>query len=90
MYSTPLSSKSAIFGIGGLRGSKLPKPPAIATTGAWCFVPLLVVTINVPSSCFSIVSARSPKVNPGSNCLICSINLSVKSPAKISGYAGIS
>ena len=50
IYSTPLSSKSAIFGMGGFLGSKLPSPPAIATIGAWCFVPLLVVTIKVPSS----------------------------------------
>ena len=90
MYSTPLSSKSARLGINGFLGSKEPKPPAIATILAWCFVPLLVVTIKVLSSCLSIVSALSPKVNPGSNCLLCSINLCVKSPAKISGYAGIS
>ena len=90
IYSTPLSSKSAILGIKGFLGSKLPKPPAIATIFAWCFVPLLVVTINVSSSCFSIVSALSPKVKPGSNCLLCSISFCVKSPAKISGYAGIS
>ena len=74
----------------GFLGSKLPNPPAIATTGAWCFVPLLVVTINEPSSNFSIVSARSPKVKPGSNCLPCSNKFLVKSPAKISGKPGIS
>ena len=79
-----------ILGIGGFLGSKEPKPPAIATILAWCFVPLLVVTIKEPSSCLLIVSALSPNVKPGSNCLICYISLSVKSPAKISGYAGIS
>lgn len=51
--------------MGGFLGSKLPNPPAIATIGAWCFVPLFVVTIKVSSSNFSIVSARSPKVKPG-------------------------
>ncbi len=76
--------------INGFLGSKLPKPPAIAITLAWNSVPSLEVTINVPSSCFSIVSARSPKVKPGSNCLICSIKLSTKSPAKTSGKPGIS
>ena len=90
MYSTPLSSKFAIFGINGFLGSKEPKPPAIATIFEWCFVPLLVITIKVPSSCLSIVSALSPNVKPGSNCLLCSISFCVKSPAKISGYAGIS
>ena len=49
----------------GFLGSKLPKPPAIAMELAWCFVPLFVVTINVPSSNFSMVSAFSFKVKPG-------------------------
>jgi len=34
IYSTPLSSNSDILEIGGFLGSKLPKPPAIATTFA--------------------------------------------------------
>ena len=34
MYSTPLSSKSTIFEIGGFLGSKTPNPPAIITIGA--------------------------------------------------------
>ena len=76
--------------INGFLGSKLPNPPAIATTGAWNFLPLFEVTMKLPSSCFSIVSARSPRVKPGSNCLICSIKLSTKSPANTSGNPGIS
>ncbi|MNV63156.1 hypothetical protein D3C71_1557350 [compost metagenome] len=90
MYSTPLSSKSVIFEIGGLRGSKTPKPPAIITIGAKCCVPLTVVTINLLSSVFSIVIAASPKVNPGLNGAACSIRLSTKSPAKTDGNPGIS
>ncbi len=85
-----MSSKSAIFGIGGLRGSNEPSPPAMATTGALCLVPLFVVTINVPSSCLSIVSALYPRVKPGSKAFICSIKLSTKSPANTSGKAGMS
>ena len=90
MYSTPLSSKSDKLGIGGFLGSKEPRPPAMATTGAICVVPRLVVTINLSSSVFSIVSALSPRVNVGLKGLICFIKLSTKSPAKISGNAGIS
>jgi hypothetical protein len=48
MYSTPLSSNDVILEMSGFLGSKLPNPPAIATTGAWCFVPLLVVTMYHP------------------------------------------
>ena len=49
----------------GFLGSKLPSPPAIATTKALCIVPLFVVTVNTPSSSFFISSALSPNVNPG-------------------------
>ena len=76
--------------MGGFLGSKEPNPPAITTTGALCCVPLLVVTTKEPSSNLSNVSALSPNVKPGSKGLICSIRLSTKVPAKISGNAGIS
>jgi hypothetical protein len=49
-----------------------------------------VVTIKLPSSCLSMVSARSPKVKPGSKALICSIKLLTRSPASTSGKPGIS
>jgi len=90
MYSIPLSSKSTMFEIGGLRGSKTPNPPAIITIGAWCFVPLTVVTIKVPSSSFSIPCAASPKVKPGLKGAACSIKLSINSPASTDGNPGIS
>ena len=85
IYSIPLSSNISSFSSWGFLGSKLPNPPAIATTGAWCLVPLFVVTVNIPSLSLAISSALSPKVKPGSNCLIWSSSLSVKSPARISG-----
>ena len=52
MYSIPLSSNISSFSNWGFLGSKLPNPPAIATTGAWCLVPLFVVTVNIPSLSF--------------------------------------
>ena len=62
MYSTPLPSKSIILSIGGFLGSKLPRPPAIATTFALCTFNVLVTTSNDPSSFFINFSALSPSV----------------------------
>ena len=90
MNSTPFFSNLRKTSILGLRGSKLPKPPAIIITGAWCFVPSFVVTIKLPSTCLLIFSARSPKVKPGLKGDACSIRLLISSPAKIVGYPGIS
>ena len=90
MYLMPLSSKSVMLAIGGLRGVNTPSPPAMATEGARCFVPLSVVTMNWPSSSLSIVTALSPKVKPALNGLICSIRLSTNSPASIVGNPGMS
>ena len=88
--STPLFSNLGKTLILGLRGSKLPRPPAIITTGALWSVPSDVVTTKLPSSCFFIFSALSPNVNPGLKGDACSIKLSMSSPAKIVGYPGIS
>ena len=57
----------------------------MAMTGAFIWVPLLVVNMKEPSSCFSRLSALSPRVNPGLKGAICSNNLSIKSPAKTEG-----
>ena len=76
--------------IGGFLGSKLPKPPAIATTLALCIDPLSVITSNDPSSFFINLSAVSPRVYPGVNGFICSNKLSINEPAIISGIPGIS
>jgi len=84
-YSTPFSSYWLIQAISGLRGSKVPKPPAIATALPFTWVPLSVVTIKVSSACFSRVTAVSDRVNSGWNCLICSIRLSISSPAPTLG-----
>ena len=83
--STPFLSNCVKFLIIGFLGSKLPKPPAIITTGAICSVPSLVVTIKHPSFCFFIFSALSPRVKPGLKGLACSIKLSTSSPAKTVG-----
>jgi hypothetical protein len=48
MYSTPLFSKLEMFSIGGFLGSKLPNPPAIATTLVLCIFPVFVITSNEP------------------------------------------
>ena len=53
----------------GFLGWKPPNPPAIATTGAWWAVPLLVTTENNPFEFLVIFSALSPNVNPGWNLL---------------------
>ena len=90
MYSTPLSSNSSMFSIGGFRGSKTPSPPAIIITGASCFVPFEVVTSKLPSSFLSIFTAASPNVKPGLKGSICFIKLSTNSPARIEGNPGIS
>ena len=85
-----MSSNRSKFSRVGFLGSKLPNPPAIAITGALCFVPLFVVTTKLPSFTLVIFSARSPNVKPGSNCLHCSNKFLVKSPASTSGNPGIS
>ena len=43
IYSTPLPSNISKLLMFGFLGSKLPKPPAIATTFELCIVPLLVI-----------------------------------------------
>jgi hypothetical protein len=62
MYSTPLFSKLEMFSIGGFLGSKLPNPPAIATTLALCIFPVFVITSNEPFSFLVNFSALSPKL----------------------------
>ena len=76
--------------MGGFLGSKQPNPPAMAMFGALCTVPKFVVTIKWPSGVCSMLSARSPSVNPGLNGAACSIKLVIKSPASTLGKPGIS
>lgn len=66
-YWIPSPSYFDRFSSKGFLGSKLPRPPEIMTTLDWCFLPLFVSTIKLPSEDLVIFSALSPRVNPGLN-----------------------
>jgi hypothetical protein len=72
--------------ISGFLGSKLPKPPAIATTEV-NQSSLIRGNNKVPSSCFSIVSAHRQIL---AQIALFVPSLPTKSPAKTSGNPGIS